>query len=295
MPSFGLPSARAEASRRNGAKSCGPKTPEGKARSAQNALKHGLRAQKHTVLPSEDAAAFKALEAALIEELAPDGALQSALAQRVVAAVWRLERAERLEADLFAENQLAGWSLGHALIRDCNGAPQLRHPAALSRRHARRALARAAHAEGAPGRAGGAARARPGTRAASPSRAARNANRTRSPRTTPRETVSVAAGGKVVATVALALPEEPPAHREKPIEPEARGNPHKIAPAPAAHAGRGVHEGPGSDRRRKNASQCVTHASPPADSALRREAPDADRPAATTTAAAWPRSGRVYD
>ena len=121
MSSFGLPGARAEASRRNGAKSCGPKTPEGKARSAQNALKHGLRAQKHMVLPSENAAEFEALEAALMEELAPEGALQSALAQRVVSAVWRLERAERLEADLFAENQLAGWSLGHALIRDCNG------------------------------------------------------------------------------------------------------------------------------------------------------------------------------
>ena len=121
MSSFGLPGARAEASRRNGAKSRGPKTPEGKARSAQNALKHGLRAQKHMVLPSENAAEFAELEAALMDELAPEGALQSALAQRVVAAVWRLSRAERLEADLFAENQLAGWSLGHALIRDCNG------------------------------------------------------------------------------------------------------------------------------------------------------------------------------
>jgi hypothetical protein len=58
MPNFGLPSARAEASRRNGAKSCGPKTPKGKARSAQNALKHGFRAQKHVVLPDEDGAAF---------------------------------------------------------------------------------------------------------------------------------------------------------------------------------------------------------------------------------------------
>jgi hypothetical protein len=133
-----MSNARAEASRRNGAKSRGPKTPEGKARSAQNALKHGFRAQKHSVLPDEDAAAFGALEAALIEELAPgpvgergpnpfpalapEGALQSVLAQRVVAAAWRLSRAERLEAELFAENHLPGRSLGLALIRDCNGA-----------------------------------------------------------------------------------------------------------------------------------------------------------------------------
>ncbi len=118
MPSFGLSSARAEASRRNGAKSRGPKTREGKARSAQNAIKHGLCAQKHVVLPEEDAAAFAVLEAALIEELAPDGVLQSVLVQRIVAAAWRLSRAERIEVELFAENGLPGGSLGLALIRD---------------------------------------------------------------------------------------------------------------------------------------------------------------------------------
>jgi hypothetical protein len=182
-----LSPARAAASRRNGAKSRGPKTPESKARSAQNALKHGFRAQKHMVLPGEDAAELAALEAALIEELAPVGALQAALAQRVVSAVWRLSRAERLEAELFAENQLAGWSLGHAMIRDCNGrqgrvgergpnpfpalAPQLRHALALSWRHARRVLARAAHPQGAAGRGG---RQPTGERA-------RNTDRTRSP------------------------------------------------------------------------------------------------------------------
>ena len=116
-----LSPARAAASRRNGAKSCGPKTPEGKARSAQNAL-HGFRASKHMVLPGEVAAEFAALEAALMEELAPEGALQAALAQRVVSAVWRLSRAERLEVDLFTEERLPGGSLGLALIRDCNGA-----------------------------------------------------------------------------------------------------------------------------------------------------------------------------
>jgi hypothetical protein len=84
-----LSPARAEASRRNGARSCGPKTIEGKVRSAQNALKHGLRAQKHVVLPGESATEFEALEAALIEELAPQGALQAVLARRVVAAAWR--------------------------------------------------------------------------------------------------------------------------------------------------------------------------------------------------------------
>ena len=83
-----ISNARAEASRRNGAKSRGPKTEEGRARSAQNALKHGMRAQKHLVLPDEDAAEFAGLEAALVAELAPVGALQAVLARRVAVAAW---------------------------------------------------------------------------------------------------------------------------------------------------------------------------------------------------------------
>ena len=113
--------ARAEASRRNGAQSRGPKTEEGKSRSAQNALKHGLRAQKHLVLPDEDAAEFAALEAALVEELAPVGTLQTVLARRVAVAAWRLARADRIEAELFEERRLASGGLGLALIRDGNG------------------------------------------------------------------------------------------------------------------------------------------------------------------------------
>src|SRR5919106_840988 len=64
--------------------------------------------ERFIVLPAESAAEFAALEAALMEELAPEGALQAVLAQRVVAAVWRLERAERLQAEVFARNHLAG-------------------------------------------------------------------------------------------------------------------------------------------------------------------------------------------
>ena len=93
-----ISSARAAASRKNGARSRGPKTPEGKARSSQNALKHGLRAQKYVVLPEEDGAEFAEFEAALMEELAPVGALQAVLARRVAVAAWRLARADRLAA-----------------------------------------------------------------------------------------------------------------------------------------------------------------------------------------------------
>jgi hypothetical protein len=116
-----LSAARAEASRRNGARSRGPKTEDGKARAAQNALRHGLRAQKYLVLPEEDGAEFAALEAALIEELAPVGALQTVLARRVAAAAWRLARADRLEVELFEERGYCNASPGLALIRDGNG------------------------------------------------------------------------------------------------------------------------------------------------------------------------------
>jgi hypothetical protein len=120
-----LSPARAEASRKNGAKSRGPRTAEGKARSAQNALKHGLRAERFVVVGDEDPQEFAALEAALIEELAPEGALQTLLAGRIARAAWRLQRADQIEAELFAREMqgvFGDGDLGLALIRDGNGA-----------------------------------------------------------------------------------------------------------------------------------------------------------------------------
>jgi hypothetical protein len=114
--------ARAEASRKNGAKSRGPRTPEGKARAAQNALKHGLRAEKYLVLPAEDAGAFAQLEAALFDELAPEGALQTGLACQITSAAWRLARVDRMEAELLTFRDRDERNLGLAVCRDAHSA-----------------------------------------------------------------------------------------------------------------------------------------------------------------------------
>jgi hypothetical protein len=57
----------------------------------------------------------------MFEELAPVGTLQTVLARRVAVAAWRLERADRIEVDLFEKRRHADGGLGLALIRDGNG------------------------------------------------------------------------------------------------------------------------------------------------------------------------------
>jgi hypothetical protein len=123
------PGARALASRRNGARSRGPRTAAGLARSSGNALKHGLRARRHVLLADEDAAEYRAFQAAAREELAPEGALQSELAARIVTTAWRARRADRLEAALLGRYLGAAAlqagdpqeALGIGLVRDGNG------------------------------------------------------------------------------------------------------------------------------------------------------------------------------
>lgn len=92
---------RARRARENGAKSRGPVTAAGKARSSRNALKHGLTAEVHLVLPREDGAAFTALAEGLFAELAPTGILDGSLVAHLAAALWKVGRAERLEAQAF--------------------------------------------------------------------------------------------------------------------------------------------------------------------------------------------------
>ena len=98
MPAPRTP-AQVEAARRNGARSRGPTTPEGKARSAPNATRHGLAALAYPVLRGEDADAFAALHGRLLDRFAPDDEVTGFLVWRLASAMWRLQRAERLEVE----------------------------------------------------------------------------------------------------------------------------------------------------------------------------------------------------
>jgi hypothetical protein len=92
------------ANRQNAKKSPGPRTSEGKAKVALNALKHGLLA-KAALLPDEDEAAFRSFADDLLTELKPVGALESLLAEQIINLAWRLQRASLVEAGLLVRER----------------------------------------------------------------------------------------------------------------------------------------------------------------------------------------------
>ncbi len=89
-------SAQIQANRKNAQKSTGPKTPEGKAVVAQNALRHGLRSNR-ILITSEDVDEYETHRNTLLDELAPRGRMETILAERIVKLTWQLNRSDRLQ------------------------------------------------------------------------------------------------------------------------------------------------------------------------------------------------------
>ena len=94
--------SKSQSARTNGAKSHGPVTPAGRARSSQNALKHGFSAQT-LLLPSEDPADLHDLRTAYLADFHPTGPAELDLVHQMVAAKWRLNRLALIENQLFTE------------------------------------------------------------------------------------------------------------------------------------------------------------------------------------------------
>jgi hypothetical protein len=80
-----------QASRANGAKSSGPTTPEGKLASSRNAVTHGMLSGT-IVLEGESKDRFRALLAALHEELQPQTPIETSLVENMAVARWRQMR-----------------------------------------------------------------------------------------------------------------------------------------------------------------------------------------------------------
>jgi hypothetical protein len=89
------------ANRNNALHSTGPRTEEGKRRSSLNACRHHLTGQV-TTMTEEDRAAHDRFSKALIQSLAPEGAMELQLAQRIATESWRLNRASAIEDNLYA-------------------------------------------------------------------------------------------------------------------------------------------------------------------------------------------------
>ncbi|MFO0907125.1 MAG: hypothetical protein U0794_01950 [Isosphaeraceae bacterium] len=109
---------RAEVNRKNARKSTGPKSAEGKARSAQNAVTHGLTARQVTVIPGEDASEHQAFLQAWLDGYRPSTPGRRALVERAAEVAWKLRRLAHHEeahaahrarhaADDFAQQQQA--------------------------------------------------------------------------------------------------------------------------------------------------------------------------------------------
>lgn len=93
--------AQEAANLRNAKLSTGPRTVEGKARSSQNAVRHGLLSVRTALVSGEDPAEYDRLEQSLREALTPAEGLESVVFHELVDRTWRLRRAARIEAGLF--------------------------------------------------------------------------------------------------------------------------------------------------------------------------------------------------
>src|SRR5260370_41082828 len=87
---------KSESSRRNGAKSRGPKTPEGRAKSALNSVTFGMSA-KTLILQNENPNRFLRMLNSYVEYLKPSNQVEIDLVSDMVVARWRLRRIWRYE------------------------------------------------------------------------------------------------------------------------------------------------------------------------------------------------------
>ena len=103
------PTDRATINRENARRSTGPKTPEGKATSRLNAMRHTLCSQT-VVSTRSNLVAYARFRKRFFDDLQPKGIIEVQLTQTLADCSWRLNCARAYETNLLtvgAEEQLA--------------------------------------------------------------------------------------------------------------------------------------------------------------------------------------------
>ena len=95
--------AQVAANQQNATRSTGPRTEDGKARSAQNGRTHGLAALRFFVRP-EDKDHFQEFVTTLLDQFKPQGCLEAIFFQHVLHAQWNMHRSSTIEATLSLTN-----------------------------------------------------------------------------------------------------------------------------------------------------------------------------------------------
>jgi hypothetical protein len=113
---------RIEANRANAAKSTGPRTPEGKAASSMNALKHGADAAS-VIIPGEDPAAYDLLVADYQSDLRPRTALEQFQVDTIIRCDWQRRRLSKIENNLYRELLTEGVTLDAIDIKVLRDSP----------------------------------------------------------------------------------------------------------------------------------------------------------------------------
>ena len=94
-----MTAAKLAANRTNAQRSTGP---QDTSRSRFNGVQHGLTSRQ-TVIPGESQEDYDEFHRELLADLKPKSATENLLAERIVAAAWRLQRFQRIEAAFFTD------------------------------------------------------------------------------------------------------------------------------------------------------------------------------------------------
>ena len=92
------------ANQQNAQSSTGPRTPEGKAASSQNAIKYGLTSRQ-VLLPFEDPEEFAELRATFVDQLRPANPAERLIVEDITVAKWHMIRTDAAQKT-YIQNEL---------------------------------------------------------------------------------------------------------------------------------------------------------------------------------------------